>query len=524
MSVSWAGCSERCSSSRRARRSSSWRSRSASSPSGAAGAPRRAARPRPRSWPRSCRSCRWSRPSRSSAPSPSTSSSSTSPSSTTASAAPAPTRATPRRSAAARLAGGRVRIARERGRPGGAGARRRSRALARHPHPHRAPHPGRAPHPAGEALPHRPRARGARPLRAHAARGSATTLRVAMREEITALWQTDELRRERPTVGDEVKNVLWYVEEVLCRAARASCPSSSPGPSSAPTASRWAPAHARCACTRGWAGTWTATRSSRPRCSRTRCAPTAPAACACCCATWSALGGVALPVRAPRGGAAGAARLAGAGRAAAARGGGAAGAAHRGRAVAAQAALHRGAARSAALRQVEVGAAQAAPRRTADGPMPRAPASPLPGPQALLRGPGAHRATRWSEAKAARAGLRQARRRARARAGAGLPPGWSWRRACRRRTPQRRVPRWTGGPAPAEGGARLLGGAATRLREAPGGGGRGGLPHADPLHGRARAEDVLAALRCARARGAVGRGARLRHAWTWCRCSSSWAR
>ncbi|MGZ3459778.1 MAG: phosphoenolpyruvate carboxylase, partial [Archangium sp.] len=39
--------------------------------------------------------------------------------------------------------------------------------------------------------------------------------RLSMREEITALWQTDELRRERPTVGDEVKNVLWYVEEVL---------------------------------------------------------------------------------------------------------------------------------------------------------------------------------------------------------------------------------------------------------------------------------------------------------------------
>ncbi|HYO64434.1 MAG TPA: phosphoenolpyruvate carboxylase, partial [Archangium sp.] len=37
----------------------------------------------------------------------------------------------------------------------------------------------------------------------------------SMREEITALWQTDELRRERPTVGDEVKNILWYVEEVL---------------------------------------------------------------------------------------------------------------------------------------------------------------------------------------------------------------------------------------------------------------------------------------------------------------------
>ncbi|WP_224360537.1 phosphoenolpyruvate carboxylase [Hyalangium versicolor] len=37
----------------------------------------------------------------------------------------------------------------------------------------------------------------------------------SMREEIAALWQSDELRRMRPTVGDEVKNALWYVEEVL---------------------------------------------------------------------------------------------------------------------------------------------------------------------------------------------------------------------------------------------------------------------------------------------------------------------
>ncbi len=36
-----------------------------------------------------------------------------------------------------------------------------------------------------------------------------------IREEVGALWQTDEVRRERPAVGDEVKNVLWYVEEVL---------------------------------------------------------------------------------------------------------------------------------------------------------------------------------------------------------------------------------------------------------------------------------------------------------------------
>jgi phosphoenolpyruvate carboxylase len=43
----------------------------------------------------------------------------------------------------------------------------------------------------------------------------AEDLERAVREEVTALWQTDELRRERPTVGDEVKNVLFYLEEVL---------------------------------------------------------------------------------------------------------------------------------------------------------------------------------------------------------------------------------------------------------------------------------------------------------------------
>jgi phosphoenolpyruvate carboxylase len=36
-----------------------------------------------------------------------------------------------------------------------------------------------------------------------------------IREEITALWQTDDVRHDRPSVGDEVKNVLWYVEEIL---------------------------------------------------------------------------------------------------------------------------------------------------------------------------------------------------------------------------------------------------------------------------------------------------------------------
>jgi phosphoenolpyruvate carboxylase len=36
-----------------------------------------------------------------------------------------------------------------------------------------------------------------------------------VREEIATLWQTDEVRREKPRVGDEVKNVAWYIEEVL---------------------------------------------------------------------------------------------------------------------------------------------------------------------------------------------------------------------------------------------------------------------------------------------------------------------
>jgi phosphoenolpyruvate carboxylase len=36
-----------------------------------------------------------------------------------------------------------------------------------------------------------------------------------IREEVTALWLTDEVRRERPTVADEVRNVLWYTDEIF---------------------------------------------------------------------------------------------------------------------------------------------------------------------------------------------------------------------------------------------------------------------------------------------------------------------
>ncbi len=40
-------------------------------------------------------------------------------------------------------------------------------------------------------------------------------LDLALREEVTTLWQTDENRQAKPRVGDEVKNTLFYLEQVL---------------------------------------------------------------------------------------------------------------------------------------------------------------------------------------------------------------------------------------------------------------------------------------------------------------------
>lgn len=37
----------------------------------------------------------------------------------------------------------------------------------------------------------------------------------SVREEVALLWQTDEIRTMRPRVGDEVKNVMFYLEDVL---------------------------------------------------------------------------------------------------------------------------------------------------------------------------------------------------------------------------------------------------------------------------------------------------------------------
>ncbi|MFL5318344.1 MAG: phosphoenolpyruvate carboxylase [Myxococcaceae bacterium] len=45
--------------------------------------------------------------------------------------------------------------------------------------------------------------------------GELESLNRELKDQIVALWQTDELRHERPTVGDEVKTVMWYLESVL---------------------------------------------------------------------------------------------------------------------------------------------------------------------------------------------------------------------------------------------------------------------------------------------------------------------
>jgi phosphoenolpyruvate carboxylase len=54
-----------------------------------------------------------------------------------------------------------------------------------------------------------------RDLDAHLSPRELDAVDAAIREEVTTLWQTDEIRNERPRVGDEVKNTLFYLEEVL---------------------------------------------------------------------------------------------------------------------------------------------------------------------------------------------------------------------------------------------------------------------------------------------------------------------
>jgi phosphoenolpyruvate carboxylase len=41
----------------------------------------------------------------------------------------------------------------------------------------------------------------------------------SLAEEVTALWQTDEVRPERPRVVDEIRHGLWFFEQSLLDAA-----------------------------------------------------------------------------------------------------------------------------------------------------------------------------------------------------------------------------------------------------------------------------------------------------------------
>ena len=84
-----------------------------------------------------------------------------------------------------------------------------------------------------------------------------------IRAEITAGWQTEEHRRERPSVLEEVEDILFVVTDVLYRVvprlyqdwgeALAGVYGDASAAADAAAAPPW------CASPPGWAGTWTAT-------------------------------------------------------------------------------------------------------------------------------------------------------------------------------------------------------------------------------------------------------------------------
>ena len=50
-------------------------------------------------------------------------------------------------------------------------------------------------------------------------RARATRSRTQLAEEVTMLWQTDEVREQRPRVADEIRSGLWFFEQSLFDAA-----------------------------------------------------------------------------------------------------------------------------------------------------------------------------------------------------------------------------------------------------------------------------------------------------------------
>jgi len=80
-------------------------------------------------------------------------------------------------------------------------------------------------------------------------------------EEVTLLWQTDEVRRDRLRISDEIRNGLWFFEHSLFDAAEACCASGVAG----------FPAHRhRFASGPGSGATWTESRRPGRRRSRRR--------------------------------------------------------------------------------------------------------------------------------------------------------------------------------------------------------------------------------------------------------------
>jgi len=73
-------------------------------------------------------------------------------------------------------------------------------------------------------------------------------------EEVTILWQTDEVRSQRPRVVDEIRQTLWFVEESLWHAAPRA-----PSQSSSRTGARGRRALSPTLRQLGRGATWTAT-------------------------------------------------------------------------------------------------------------------------------------------------------------------------------------------------------------------------------------------------------------------------